>query len=139
MKDIVVVTANSGFDDFLMNWLCYSSKVGIQNVVVFSLDQPTTSKLIQAGINVYMPEEANLFVKILQEDQTYGSVEYQILVLLRTYFINECVTRGYSVLIADIDAVWLSNPFKKFHDYLAGYEHRVVEVMAPRDTPNDAT
>ena len=52
--------------------------------------------------------------------------------LMRTLFIEACIVRGYNVLIADIDAVWLADPFIDFRSpHLSG-----AHVMAPRDTPN---
>ena len=43
--------------------------------------------------------------------QDYGTVAYQQLVLLRARFILKVLEQGCGVLSADVDAVWLQNPF----------------------------
>ena len=41
----------------------------------------------------------------------YGSVAYKKFILARTRAIGEILHAGYAVLLADVDAVWFSDPF----------------------------
>ncbi len=63
------------------------------------------------------------------------AVPYNLILLLRAYFIKRCLHAGYTVLTADIDAVWKANPLEEFQ--LPQYAS--ADIMAPRDTPHDET
>ena len=53
--------------------------------------------------------------------------------LLRTYFIRQCLHLGYNVLTADIDAVWSENPLLEF----GLDQYSSADILAPMDTPHD--
>ena len=52
----------------------------------------------------------------------YGSIEYKKFILARTKAIGEILHAGYDVLLADVDAIWFSDPF----------EHMKVRAAARR-------
>lgn len=50
----------------------------------------------------------------------YGSIEYKKFILARTKAIGEILHAGYDVLLADVDAVWFSDPFEHMKVWLVG-------------------
>ena len=62
----------------------------------------------------------------------YGTVMYQQQILQRTVMVHRALLMGSNVLIADIDAVWLSDPFIELHKH-----HHSHDVLAPVDGYND--
>ncbi len=61
------------------------------------------------------------------------AVPYNAVLLLRAYFIQRCLHLGYTVLTADVDAVWLENPLVEF----GLPQYAGADILAPMDTPND--
>ena len=57
-SDIIVVTMNSGFDDFLMNWICYASQIETigKQFVIFSVDGHRAQDLVDNGFHVFTPK-----------------------------------------------------------------------------------
>eukprot|EP00850_Spirogloea_muscicola_P023868 SM000398S15210 [mRNA] locus=s398:4289:12937:+ [translate_table: standard] len=85
---VVSVTANAGFEDVLQNFLCYARGLRIRNYFIIAFED----KLAK---NTY---------------------EYYLLVLERTKIVGQILHRGFNVLLADTDSVWLSNPFQHLSD-----------------------
>eukprot|EP00899_Mesostigma_viride_P024055 jgi/Mesvir1/4834/Mv11116-RA.4 len=60
----------------------------------------------------------------------FGSVDYQVLMLMRTAIVMEVLALGYDMIIADIDAVWLQNPIPHV---LARARHEGLDVLGQSD------
>ena len=54
----------------------------------------------------------------------YGSIAYKEFILARTKTVGDILKAGYDVLLADADAVWMSDPFRHFK--VGGGEGREV-------------
>ncbi len=52
------------------------------------------------------------------------------MLLLRTYFLKECLDRGYTILTSDIDVVWEENVLLEFRLPLYAY----ADIVALDDT-----
>eukprot|EP00899_Mesostigma_viride_P022576 jgi/Mesvir1/3502/Mv11985-RA.2 len=61
---------------------------------------------------------------------SYGTLDYQSLMLMRTAVVMEMLALGYDVLLADIDAVWLKDPIPHV---LARAVHEGLDVLGQRD------
>mmetsp|Transcript_11756 Transcript_11756/g.19120 ORF Transcript_11756/g.19120 Transcript_11756/m.19120 type:complete len:863 (-) Transcript_11756:211-2799(-) len=110
-KNIAVVTANKGMHDLLINWLCYLRRLGLTNFLVFSVDPAHAQQLAAMGIPVVSQRNVTLNAASRNKFRFWGTVEYQKLILERTRFVHRVLQLGFNVLLGDIDAVWLKDPF----------------------------
>eukprot|EP00850_Spirogloea_muscicola_P019194 SM000185S04053 [mRNA] locus=s185:88561:94615:- [translate_table: standard] len=108
---IIAISANGGMEDMLSNWLCYSSELHFTNYMIVSFDEQLANNLVAAGHAVFFLKSATR-----QEGLSYGTLEYQQLILERTKVIGIVLDFGYHVLLADIDSIWQSNPFLHLTD-----------------------
>ncbi len=54
---MIILTVNKGFEDFLMNWVCFAARIpSLDNYIVYSVDEDTTARLKERGVTVYMPK-----------------------------------------------------------------------------------
>ena len=131
--DLILVMANAPYEDFLNNWICHAHAVGVQHFVVLTPDAEIATRLEARGIahHVFVPSFALSNRTTVNAQLNYGTVEYQQLILERTLLVQRMLRLGVNVIIADIDAVWLSDPSAHFH----AAPRR--DAMAPVDGYND--
>lgn len=97
---VTVTFANQAYLDVLHNWLNHIEELGIDNVMVVSLDSKTHDYLVERDVpSVCVP----------------CGEDYQQIVRLRLETLHTLNYYKFSVLQSDVDAVWLKNPL----DYLA--------------------
>jgi hypothetical protein len=74
---------------------------------------------IYVYIHIYMYMNLNIYINTsnlgakrshLSAEASFGSVQYQELILFRTETVMELLLLGFRPIIADIDAVWLRDP-----------------------------
>jgi hypothetical protein len=124
--DLVIVTANDAYEDFLVNWICHAEALNIDNFIVLTPSEGMARRLADNGYGVYLFQAPITESAQLQ----YGTVRYQQLILARTLLVQQGLRLGKNMLIADIDAVWLADPFVELHQHFH-------DVMAPTDGYND--
>ncbi|KAL8060463.1 hypothetical protein ABFX02_02G025900 [Erythranthe guttata] len=117
-RELIVTLANSNVKDALEVWYTNIKKVGISNYLVFALDKEIAT-LCEAN-NVP-------FYRKLETDTSFDSVAKtggnHAVSGLKFRILREFLQLGYSVLLSDVDIVYLQNPF----DYL--YRDSDVESM----------
>jgi hypothetical protein len=124
--DVVIVTSNDAYEDFLINWICHAEALSIDNFIVLTPSEGMARRLADNGYGVYLFQ-----APVAQSAQLqYGTVRYQQLILARTLLVQQGLRLGKNILIADIDAVWLADPFLELHQHFH-------DVMAPTDGYND--
>ena len=118
--------ANAPYEDFLNNWICHAHAVGVQHFVVLTPDAEIATRLEARGIahHVFVPSFALSNRTTVNAQLNYGTVEYQQLILERTLLVQRMLRLGVNVIIADIDAVWLSDPSAHFH--AAHHSHHAI-------------
>eukprot|EP00850_Spirogloea_muscicola_P008406 SM000044S16053 [mRNA] locus=s44:717872:720690:- [translate_table: standard] len=111
---VIVVTVNAGFEDVMANWLCHVKDLGLRHRLLVAVNLPLAQRLADAGEAVLYLQAASELVS--DAGLVFATIEYQQLILQRTKMIDNILALGYSVLLADIDAVWLSDPFPHMAD-----------------------
>ncbi|GAB2291312.1 Arabinosyltransferase rra3 [Dionaea muscipula] len=116
-KELIVALANSNVKGMLEVWFTSIKKVGIRNYLVVALDDEIEGYCKSNGVPVYKrePDEGIDSVGRTGGNHAVSGLKFHIL--------REFLQLGYSVLLSDVDIVYLQNPF----DHL--YRDSDVESM----------
>lgn len=127
-SDIAILTVNSGYLDLARNWICWSKRAGFVNFVLLSEDVESKEILTsEFDVDVLLMQDAPQ-MKISSE---YGSVEFQDTMNYRTRFLLEVLEYGFNFLTADMDSIWLEDPFKYIaanNSDVQGQQHKLTEL-----------
>ncbi|GER44323.1 nucleotide-diphospho-sugar transferase family protein [Striga asiatica] len=117
-KELIVALANSHVKPMLNVWFTNIKKVGIPNYLVVALDDEIADFCKSNDVPFYQrdPDEAIDSVGKTGGNHAVSGLKFRIL--------REFLQLGYSVLLSDVDIVFLQNPF----DYL--YRDSDVESMS---------
>ncbi|KAG9440934.1 hypothetical protein H6P81_021099 [Aristolochia fimbriata] len=117
-KELIVALANWNVRDMLEVWFTSIQNVGIPNYLVVALDDETASLCESKGVPFYRRDhdEGIDSVGKTGSNHAISGLKFRIL--------REFLQLGYSVLLSDVDIVYLQNPF----DHL--YRDSDVESMS---------
>lgn len=117
-KELIVALANSKVQEMLEVWFTNIKKVGIKNYLVVALDDAMAEFCKSNGVPVYQRDPDK---NVDTVGKTGGNHEVSG---LKFRILREFLQLGYSVLLSDVDIVYLQNPF----DHL--YRDSDVESMS---------
>ncbi|CAF4344453.1 unnamed protein product, partial [Rotaria magnacalcarata] len=109
-KYIAVLTVTSGYMPLVWNWICWSKRIGFRNYILLAEDLEAYKILRDANEPVFISKEQSLNTSSKSEVK-YGSYDFQITMTYRLEFLMRVLRAGFHFLSADMDTVWLSNPF----------------------------
>ncbi|KAI9113136.1 hypothetical protein K1719_015661 [Acacia pycnantha] len=117
-KELIVALANSNVKKMLEVWFTNIKKVGIPNYLVVALDDTIEEFCKSNDVPVYRrdPDEGIDTIAKTGGNHAVSGLKFRIL--------REFLQLGYSVLLSDVDIVYLQNPF----DYI--YRDSDVESMS---------
>lgn len=117
-KELIVAVANSNVKEMLKLWFDNIKRVGIPNYLVVALDDETESFCNSSEVPVYRRSLDGGFDSVARTggNHAVSGLKFQIL--------REFLQLGYSILLSDVDIVYLQNPF----DHL--YRDSDVESMS---------
>ncbi|KAK4599683.1 hypothetical protein RGQ29_009640 [Quercus rubra] len=124
-KEVIVALANSNVQSMLEVWFTSIKKVGIPNYLVVALDDRIENLCKSNGVPVYKrdPDQGIDSIAKTGGNHAVSGLKFRIL--------REFLQLGYSVLLSDVDIVYLQNPF----DYLS----RDSDVESMSDGHNNMT
>lgn len=124
-KEIIVALANSNVKSMLEVWYANIKKVGIPNYLVVALDDEILELCKANDVPVYQRDRDESIDSIGKGggNHAVSGLKFRIL--------REFLQLGYSVLLSDVDIVFLQNPF----DHL----HRDSDVESMSDGHNNMT
>ncbi|KAK4782252.1 hypothetical protein SAY86_016354 [Trapa natans] len=124
-KEIIVALANSNVKDMLEVWFTSIKKVGIPNYLVVALDDEIEEFCKSNEVPVYKrdPDQGIDAIGKSGGNHAVSGLKFRIL--------REFLQLGYSVLLSDVDIVYLQNPF----DHL----YRDCDVESMTDGHNNMT
>ena len=125
-REVAVVLATAGYADMLANFLCSAHSVGRRNILVISASRTVLRLALENDIGFTTPVPS-IFSSIASETATFGTLAYQELMLFRTRAVMRILDLGYRPIVADIDTVWLSDP------WLAWREVRDFDLLVTDD------
>ncbi|KAJ8614030.1 hypothetical protein CTAYLR_009616 [Chrysophaeum taylorii] len=101
---IVVLTASRDYTPVLVNWLIFAERLGVRNWIVVCFDRAIRSFLEKRGVvtcvGCYM-EPARP-----RETQKAKRERHRRIWTLRVQMLSDLVSRGISVTLSDLDAIW---------------------------------
>nr|CAB3495511.1 unnamed protein product [Digitaria exilis] len=117
-KELIVALANSNVREMLEVWFTNIKQVGILNFLVVALDDNIESFCKSKGVPVYRrdPDEGIDSIAKTGGNHAVSGLKFRVL--------REFLQLGYSILLSDIDIIFLRNPF----DHL--YRDSDVESMS---------
>ncbi|KAL5979923.1 Arabinosyltransferase rra3 [Asimina triloba] len=124
-KELVVALANSNVRDMLEVWFGCIQRVGIPNYLVVALDDETERFCKSKGVPVYRRDPDDKIDSVGRQggNHAVSGLKFRIL--------REFLQLGYSVLLSDVDIIYLQNPF----DHL----YRDSDVESMTDGHNNMT
>lgn len=117
-KEVIVALANYNVNLMLEEWFTNIKRVGIRNYLVVALDEETLQLCKEKGVPVYK-RDPDKGIDSIGKGGTNHAVSG-----LKFRILREFLELGYSVLLSDVDIVYLQNPF----DHL--YRDSDVESMS---------
>ncbi|XP_041012702.1 LOW QUALITY PROTEIN: arabinosyltransferase RRA3-like [Juglans microcarpa x Juglans regia] len=104
-RELIVALANSNVKDMLDVWFTNIKRIGIPNYLVVALDEEISRFCKQKDVPVYKrdPDEGIDSVARTGGNHAVSGLKFRIL--------REFLQLGYSVLLSDVDIVYLQNPF----------------------------
>lgn len=124
-KELIVALANSNVKSMLEVWSTNIKRVGITNYLVVALDDQTAEYCKTNDIPVYQrdPDEGIDSIARKGGNHAVSGLKFRVL--------REFLQLDYSVLLSDIDIVFLQNPFE--------YLYRDSDVESMTDGHNNMT
>nr|XP_043618480.1 arabinosyltransferase RRA3-like [Erigeron canadensis] len=118
-NELIVALANSNVKPVLELWFTSIKKVGIPNYLVVALDDGIVDFCKENDVPFYTNEDHNIVDKSVAKTDDRHAVSG-----LKFRILREFLQLGYSVLLSDVDIVYIQNPF----DYI--YRDSDVESMS---------
>ncbi|KAK9988123.1 hypothetical protein SO802_028362 [Lithocarpus litseifolius] len=124
-RELIVALANSNVKDMLEVWFTNIKRVGIPNYLVVALDEEIAKFCGSKDVPVYKrdPDAGIDSVARTGGNHAVSGLKFRIL--------REFLQLGYSVLLSDVDIVYLQNPFH--------YLYRDSDVESMTDGHNNMT
>ncbi|XP_042509368.1 arabinosyltransferase RRA2-like [Macadamia integrifolia] len=124
-RELIVALANSNVKDMLEVWFTSIKRVGITNYLVIALDDEIADFCNSKEVPIYKrdPDEGIDSVARKGSNHAVSGLKFRIL--------REFLQLGYSVLLSDVDIVYLQNPFN--------YLYRDSDVESMTDGHNNMT
>ncbi|XP_022937032.1 arabinosyltransferase RRA3-like [Cucurbita moschata] len=117
-KELIVTLANSNVKSMLEIWFTSIQNVGIHNYLVVALDDQTEEFCVSHDVPVYKRDPDTSIDSVGKQGGNHQ------VSALKFHILREFLQLGYSVLLSDVDIVYLQNPF----DHL--YRDSDVESMS---------
>lgn len=122
-KELIVGLANYNVKDMVEIWSDSIKRAGITNYLVVALDDSMAEYCKSRGVPVYRRDPADAVSKTVGKTGDNHAISG-----LKFHLLREFLQLGYSVLLSDVDIVYLQNPF----DFL--YRDCDVESMTDGHT-----
>lgn len=108
-KELIVALANSNVREMLEVWFTNIKQVGIPNFLVVALDDDIESFCKSKGVPVYRrdPDEGIDNIAKTGGNHAVSGLKFRVL--------REFLQLGYSILLSDIDIIFLRNPFNHLY------------------------
>jgi len=109
---VILAAVTAAFEDFFRNWAHSLGRLGIRHTLLWTTEETLAGRLAAEGYAVHLQrhgagETGGSGAAALD----YNTLPYQRLMAARSLAVLALLEGGIDVLVADTDAVWLSDPF----------------------------
>lgn len=91
--------------------ICWAKRINFRNYILLAEDVHSYEILREVGEPVYISQNQSSRSSEKKESR-YGSIEFQITMMYRVEFLMSILQYGVHFLTADMDSIWLDDPFK---------------------------
>jgi len=139
---IILLTINTGFYDFFLNWLAHYKKLNVdtdQEVIVIAEDDIVFDRLLNdRRIPTSFKIERSKFKSSDTEALDYESDSYKKMVSNRASILLDKLEDRLDIVYSDVDTVWLANPLQYVDDEF-NKDSQVDVVAQTDDLPHEGT
>ena len=100
-REVLAAVSNKNILQMLTTFIEGTRRANITNTVIVALDEPTAEHVRKLGVATY----------VRQLRSRTGSTDNHATSGLKFAVLRDFVLAGCSVLLSDVDVVWLHNPF----------------------------
>ena len=111
-KDVIVMVANYGVLDFIVNWMCSYDTSNIKFVVV-SLDKKLHDH-IQKYTKITSIDGSRFNASAGSKTSNFMTGEFNTISHMTVKCIHGILSEGYNVFFTDVDVAWLRDPIPYF-------------------------
>ena len=90
--------------------ICWAKRIGFRNYILLAEDVEAYQLLRSVDEPAYISYNQSLLINSKSEAE-YGSISFQVTMAYRVEFLMRVLRGGFHFLTADMDAIWLANPF----------------------------
>jgi len=118
---VIVVTANMGQSELLMNLICSSRRRGLdtKNLLVFPTDVHTKELAESLGLTTFYDDHLMRFIP-KEESARYGDRTFALIMIAKVVCVQLVNELGYDLLFTDIDVVFYRDPMEYFRNPTLG-------------------
>ena len=110
-KLLIISYCNYSYREIALNWVKALERLGIENYLIFSIDEECHEFLKRKGVNSCLHIIADL-----PEKQSQGGMTRKM-GMERFVIIRSLLEDGTDVVYSDLDAVWIHDPLKKLCNF----------------------
>lgn len=114
---VAVTFANEGMYDFVVNWCEHMDEIGITNYLVGAMDESLYGRLRKIGVNAWLMGSKNIDDDEVKKDFGWGTRTFHKMGRDKIRLVHELTKTGFDVIVTDVDAVWLRDPFPFLRRY----------------------
>jgi hypothetical protein len=138
-REVIITTATKGFNEMLFNWLCSVQQFNsLSQVLIYVPSEEYANDLYFKykipNHQIYAEQDSSI-----AESVHYRQLDYQMLMVKRTQFIDRVINMDYKILLADNDAVWLNDPIEFIHSHYPGLNENKIDMIVQDDSINYKT
>jgi len=112
-KIVMLFVASSSARDFVANFHCSMTRLGVDNHVLAAIDDELYRWAVLQSIPVF-PSSALGLSKVSPNYATYDTEAFNLVTKMKIALALEVLKAGYSVVVSDTDVAWVRNPIPLF-------------------------
>ncbi|KAK4537962.1 hypothetical protein CDCA_CDCA15G3987 [Cyanidium caldarium] len=131
-RNVALLYYTVGYEKLMQNWICWCERIGFRHYLIVVNDAERYAALTAAGIPAIHDAvwSRSLPHNAAKTSADYGTVDFQRIMTRRTLFLERVLLAGFHLLSADLDSVWLQDPFPHMDPQcdLSGQAHNGKEI-----------
>lgn len=114
----VIAVFNTGYCDLAANWYVSAENVGLKPVLVALSDDAADEIDSRFNISRVLEHRSGIFSEVPTDAQVYYKNQWRNVVMNKIEFVSYCLRADKTVLLSDVDLVFLRNPVSRMLEVL---------------------
>ncbi|CAF2082289.1 unnamed protein product [Rotaria magnacalcarata] len=121
-KTIIVTILNYAFSDLALHWIYRWERMKINKFIVYVLDRQSEKFLTEQGLGHVCYFNINSSSQNRTQYAAWGSAEFKRIGNSKMSITSDILRLNYSVLISEMDVVWLRDPREQLENLSKQYD-----------------